>query len=375
MTQSWTDDNELPYWLALARMPEVGPVTAQVLLAQWGTPRKIFELGKLDLQGIEFLSDPAKAYLKQPDWAAVEYDLEWLDQSDCHIITQRNMLYPPLLKQIPDPPPVLFVQGNPTRLSDKQIAVVGSRNPSSSGEHTAKQFASHIANAGFTVTSGLAVGIDAAAHRGAMAVGGNTIAVTGSGLDRVYPNRHVRLAGEIVEQGALVSEFPPGTPPRRQNFPRRNRLISALSLGTLVVEAALQSGSLITARLAAEQGREVFAIPGSIHNPLSRGCHALLRQGAKLVETTQDVLEELGALAFWNENEFPAFPPAPEAITPHVSAEFMNLLRHIGFEPTSIDTLVERSGLTADLVSSILMVLELQGQIVSAPGGLYSRNH
>lgn len=375
MTQSRTDDNELPYWLALARMPEVGPVTAQALLAQWGTPRRIFELGKVDPKVIEFLKGPAKAYLRQPDWAAVENDLEWLNRPDCHVITQRDMLYPPLLKQISDSPPVLFIQGDPTKLSDKQIAVVGSRNPSSSGEHNAKQFAGHFANAGFTVTSGLAVGIDAAAHRGALAVGGNTIAVTGSGLDTVYPDRHLRLAGEIVEQGALVSEFPPGTPPRRQNFPRRNRLISGLSLGTLVVEAAMQSGSLITARLAAEQGREVFAIPGSIHNPLSRGCHALLRQGAKLVENTQDVLEELGTLAIWNENEFPAAPPVPEPITSQESAEFMNLFRHIGFEPTSIDTLVERSGLTADLVSSILMVLELQGQIVSAPGGLYSRNH
>jgi DNA processing protein len=375
MTQSRIDADELPYWLALARMPEVGPVTAQALLAQLGTPRHIFESGKDDLRVIGLLSDQAKAYLRQPDWAAVDYDIEWLDRSNCHIITQRDMLYPPLLKQIPDFPPVLFIQGDPTRLSDEQIAIVGSRNPTSSGEHTAVQFASHFANTGFTVTSGLAIGIDAAAHRGALAGGGNTIAVTGSGLDRIYPSRHIELANEIAEQGALVTEFPPGTPPRRQNFPRRNRLISALSLGTLVVEAALRSGSLITARLAAEQGREVFAIPGSIHNPLSRGCHALLRQGAKLVETTQDVLEELGALASWNENETLALPPVQEPIAAHDLAEFVNLIRHIGFEPTSIDTLVERSGLTADQVSSILMVLELQGQIVSAPGGLFSRNH
>jgi DNA processing protein len=303
----------------------------------------------------------------------LEHDQEWLTQPNCHAITQHDERYPPLLKQIPDPPAVLFVQGDPLRLIDKQLAIVGSRNPSISGERTAMEFARHLADIGLTITSGLAVGIDAAAHRGALAGDGHTIAVTGTGLDRIYPARHRDLAGEIVTRGALVSEFPPGTPPRPENFPRRNRLISALSLGTLIVEAAMQSGSLITARLAAEQGREVFAIPGSIHNPLARGCHALLRQGAKLVETAQDILEELGALVAWEES--PSQPSTPGSTTTDYSKEIINLLSYIEFEPTAVDTVVERSGLTADQVSSMLVVLELHGQIVSAPGGLYTRIH
>jgi DNA processing protein len=372
-TPSRTDNDELPYWLALVRMPGVGPVTVQALLSHWGTPRHLFEMGGNALQESGLLGGPAKAYLRHPDWAAVEHDLEWLARPHRHVITRRDDLYPSLLNQIPDPPPVLFVQGDPGRLGDRQVAIVGSRNPTPSGEQTAAEFARHFARLGLTINSGLAVGIDAAAHRGALAGDGYTIAVTGTGLDRVYPARHRALADQIAARGALVSEFPPGTPPRRENFPRRNRLISGLSLGTLVVEAALQSGSLITARLAAEQGREVFAIPGSIHNPLARGCHALLRQGAKLVETAQDVLEELGPLAVWGELQ--DAPPASGPELAGETGEFTSLLGHIGFEPTSVDILVERSGLTADQVSSMLVVLELHGQIMSAPGGLYTRIH
>jgi DNA processing protein len=373
MTRSRTDNDELPYWLALVRLPGVGPVTAQALLERLGSPRRLFEASDAALQEMGRLCRPAKAYIRQPDWAAVERDLDWLTLPQCYAITQHDERYPPLLKQTPDPPAVLFVQGDPVRLTDKQLAIVGSRNPTASGEQTAAEFASHLADIGLTITSGLAVGIDAAAHRGALAGGGHTIAVTGTGLDRIYPERHRGLAGEIAARGALVSEFPPGTPPRAENFPRRNRLISALSLGTLVVEAAMQSGSLITARLAAEQGREVFAIPGSIHNPLARGCHALLRQGAKLVETAHDVLEELGALAAWEEPRIPTPISGSAATEDH--QEFFSLIDHIGFEPTSVDTLVERSGLTADQVSSMLVVLELHGQIASAPGGLYTRIH
>jgi len=373
MTRSWTDSDELPYWLALVRMPGVGPVTAQALLEQWGSPRHLFEAESTALQEAGRLSATTRAYLRQPDWAAVEQDLAWLAHPLHHAVTRQDELYPPLLKQIPDPPAVLFIQGDPHTLATRQIAIVGSRNPSTSGERTASEFARHLANIGFTITSGLAVGIDAAAHRGALAADGLTVAVTGTGLDQVYPARHRTLADEIAAHGALVSEFPPGTPPRPENFPRRNRLISALGLGTLVVEAAVQSGSLITARLAAEQGREVFAIPGSIHNPLARGCHALLRQGAKLVETAHDVIEELGALAAWEEGR--ATPRAATAAAAVDSHEFTSLLRHIGYEPTAVDTLVERSGLTADQVSSMLVVLELHGQIASAPGGLYTRIH
>jgi DNA processing protein len=372
-TQTRTDNDELPYWLALVRMPGVGPIMARALLAQWGTPRRLFDAGDTAMGTAGVVYEPAKAYLRQPDWAAVEHDLDWLIQSHCHAITLQDARYPTLLQQIPDPPPVLFVRGDPCRLAAMQLAIVGSRNPSASGERTAAEFASQLAHTGLTITSGLAVGIDAAAHRGALAGGRRTIAVTGTGLDQVYPARHRPLADEIAACGALVSEFPPGTPPRRENFPRRNRLISALSLGTLVVEAALHSGSLITARQAAEQGREVFAIPGSIHNPLARGCHALLRQGAKLVETVADVLEELPPLPGAEDTAPAASAPRARAATGH--HEFARFLNHIGFEPTAVDTLVERSGLTADQVSSMLVVLELHGLVASAPGGLYTRIH
>jgi len=373
MTQAQTDFDELPYWLALVRMPGIGPVAAQALLQRWGSPRCVFEAGDAALRTLERPCKLANEYIRQPEWAAVERDLEWLAQPHCHAVTLHSAFYPALLKQIADPPLMLFLRGNPDRLTDKQLAIVGSRNPTASGERTAMEFARHLAAIGLTITSGLAIGVDAAAHRGALAGDGHTIAVTGTGLDRVYPARHRDLAGEIIMHGALVSEFPPGTPPRPENFPRRNRLISALSLGTLVVEAAPQSGSLITARFAAEQGREVFAIPGSIHNPLARGCHVLLRQGAKLVETVQDILEELGALAAWEESH--TAPPAAPTPPAEDSTEFVSLLDHIGFEPTSVDALVERSGLTADQVSSMLVVLELHGQVASAPGGLYTRIH
>lgn len=369
MTNPRTEAQELAYWLALVRMPGVGPVTARTLLRYWTTPRRLFEAGPAVTSN---LPEPARAYIQQPDWAAVEGDLEWLAQADHHAVTLADPAYPPLLKQIADPPPVLFVQGDPALLARRQLAVVGSRNPSAGGEHNAAEFARHLAGLGWVITSGLAIGIDAAAHRGALAAEGHTLAVAGTGLDQVYPARHRRLAQNIAARGALVSEFPPGTPPRPEHFPRRNRLISGLSLGTLVVEAAVQSGSLITARTAAEQGREVFAIPGSIHNPLARGCHALLRQGAKLVETAGDILEELGALAAWGDDQ----AAAPAAATdPVAAAEPGNLLHHIGFEPVAVDTLVERSGLTAEQVSSMLVVLELHGQIASAPGGLYTRIH
>ncbi|MEJ2552579.1 MAG: DNA-processing protein DprA [Gammaproteobacteria bacterium] len=324
-------------------MPGVGPIMARALLAQWGTPRRLFDAGDTAMGTAGVVYEPAKAYLRQPDWAAVEHDLDWLIQSHCHAITLQDARYPTLLQQIPDPPPVLFVRGDPCRLAAMQLAIVGSRNPSASGERTAAEFASQLAHTG------------------------------GTGLDQVYPARHRPLADEIAACGALVSEFPPGTPPRRENFPRRNRLISALSLGTLVVEAALHSGSLITARQAAEQGREVFAIPGSIHNPLARGCHALLRQGAKLVETVADVLEELPPLPGAEDTAPAASAARARAATGH--HEFARFLNHIGFEPTAVDTLVERSGLTADQVSSMLVVLELHGLVASAPGGLYTRIH
>jgi DNA processing protein len=254
-----------------------------------------------------------------------------------------------------------------------QLAIVGSRNPTPSGQQTAMDFARFLARAGLVISSGLAAGIDGAAHRGALQTDTPTLAVTGTGLDRVYPARHRDLAHRIAEQGALVSELPPGTPPLPANFPRRNRIISGLSIGTLVVEAAQKSGSLITARLATEQGREVFAIPGSIHNPLARGCHALIRQGAKLVETAEDILEELGPLlgslvAAGTQAADPV-EPAPRKW----DQEYQQLMAALDFDPAPVDLLIQRSGLTADAVSSMLLLLELEGFVSAAAGGRYCR--
>jgi len=253
-------------------------------------------------------------------------------------------------------------------------STIPARYNSASGRQTALDFASCLARGGITIDSGLAVGIDAASHRGALQGGGHTIAVTGTGLDRVYPARHRELAHQIAGQGALVSEFPPGTPPSRSNFPRRNRIISGLTVGTLVVEAAIRSGSLITARLAAEQGREVFAIPGSIHNPLARGCHRLIRQGAKLVETAADIVEELGPLLGHLGERQPSPGPAAGDTPggPEWDPEYRDLLQVLGFDPLPVDLLIERSGLTAETVSSMLLLLELEGHVTSAPGGHYS---
>jgi DNA processing protein len=277
------------------------------------------------------------------------------------------------LLQIPDTPPVLYIHGNVDILSGLQISMVGSRNPTVSGRRTASEFASCLAFAGLTITSGLALGIDAASHCGALDAGKPTIAVMGTGLDRVYPASHRDLAHRIAEYGALVSEFPIGTAPRPENFPRRNRIISGLSLGTLVVEAAMRSGSLISARYAADQGREVFAIPGSIHNPLSRGCHALIRQGAKLVETAQDILDELGSLAAATTETTRSCDAVTAAQSPELGDDYMQLLELMGYNHTSVDMLVETSGLTPAVVSSMLLQLELKGFIASCPGGLYNR--
>ena len=273
--------------------------------------------------------------------------------------------------QLPDPPPLLYAHGNIELLCMPQLAMVGSRNPSSSGRQTATDFARHLGAAGLVITSGLALGIDAASHQGALDAGAGTIAVTGTGLDRVYPASHRELARSIAASGVLVSELPTGTPPLAENFPRRNRIISGLSLGTLVVEAAIRSGSLITARLAAEQGREVFAIPGSIHNPLARGCHRLIREGAKLVETASDVIDELGALAAACE---PAAATAAQPDAPvELDQDYLQLLEYMGFDEISIDRLVEQGQLTPAEVSSMLLQLEMGGFVAASHGGRYIR--
>ena len=305
--------------------------------------------------------------IKNWDWTLVEADMHWLTSANNHVITLTDARYPPQLKEIADPPALLFVRGDPNLLSLPQLAIVGSRNPSNSGKETAFSFAGLLSRYGFVITSGLALGIDAAGHEGALQAEGKTIAVTGTGLDRIYPAKHKDLALKIVATGAMISEFPPGTTAKANHFPRRNRIISGLCQGLLVVEAAKESGSLITARMAMEQNREVFAIPGSIHNPLARGCNALIREGAKLVETTQDILEELNQYIQQDENYR---PPTPQSV---LDLDYQTLLNHVMFSPTSIDSLVENTGLPVEMVSSTLLILELQGYLEATPGGCYVR--
>lgn len=363
--------NDLRYWLALHRTPGLGAIKFQRLLRLFPSPRDFFALPVSERRSVLPLPPAGRAFLAAPCWDKVEPDLRWVEGESQHILTLHDPAYPALLREIPDPPPLLFVRGDPGLLSRPQMAIVGSRNPSSGGRSLAEDFAQSLGLAGLVVTSGLALGIDAASHRGALRAGGNTVAVAGTGPDRIYPARHRELAQSIVERGAIVSEFSPGTPALPANFPRRNRIISGLSLGVLVVEAACKSGSLITARLAAEQGREVFALPGSIHNPLARGCHRLIRQGAKLVEEVNDILEELGPLAAFTTQQL-AENTAGDVDSDAVPGDQQQLLVALGFEPVSIDALVARSGLTADVVSSMLLNMELQGRVTSN-GGHYCR--
>lgn len=361
------------YWLALLRAPRVGRSQIEALIREFGAAEAVFSATRKQLTQAG-LGESAIEHIKAGDWSGIERDREWLSDPRHHFITEQDPAYPEQLRRIPDPPAALFVAGDPDCLRDPQLAMVGSRNPTQTGRRNAAEFSRHLSGCGLTITSGLATGIDAAAHEGALAAGGPTIAVCAHGLDRVYPARHRDLARQIADNGALVSEFPPGTEPKREHFPSRNRIISGLSLGTLVVEAARKSGSLITARLANEQGREVFAIPGSIHNPQSRGCHRLIRQGAKLVESARDILEELGALAEWLDGKDAESRPGPteQPAPPEEPDGYSELIGHLDFDPTPIDTIVERSGLTPDVVSSMLLVLELQGRVEAHPGSRYS---
>ncbi len=295
----------------------------------------------------------------------------WLEHEHHHILRQGDDNYPELLQQIPDPPETLYINGNPEVLNLPALAIVGSRNPTRSGERSARDFAAHLGSSGFCIVSGLAQGIDTAAHRGALQAGAPTVAFLGTGIDRIYPAANRELAHEIVRQGALVSEFPLGAAPERWHFPRRNRLISGLSIGTLVVEAARKSGSLITARLAAEQGREVFAMPGSIHNPLARGCHQLLRSGAKLVESSEDILAELAPLIGHMLQTAESTAPAQESDAPP-DPEYAQLLQALQHDPCSIEQLSRQSELTIEQVSSMLLILELEGKVEALPGGRYA---
>lgn len=314
------------------------------------------------------LDSAAIDFLLNPDWSLIEPEIEWLKHPDRFAFSTDDSAYPPLLQQISSPPPILFATGQADALSRPQIAIVGSRSPSPSGQKTARQFASALAANGFCITSGLALGIDAAAHQGALDAAGTTIAVTGTGLDRVYPARHKQLSMEIARNGALVSEFMLGTGPQPGHFPRRNRIISGMSLGVLVVEAAIRSGSLITARLALEQGRDVFAIPGSIHNPLAKGCNWLIREGARLVETEYDILEEITGIQTASSTS-----PVTQPGDTELDNRQKKILNFVAYDPTSIDTLVRETGESAETIASTLLVLELQGHVELVAGGLYTR--
>ena len=357
----------LAAWLALNRTPHLGPVSIRRLLEHYSSAVDIFAASASELIACGLNKQQIDGLLT-PDWEAVEIDLRWQEQDHAHICVLNDASYPARLRQIPDPPPVLYLFGDPEVASRQQIAVVGSRTPTPMGRETAHEFGTHLAALGLVVTSGPAHGIDAAAHRGAVSVGGRSIAVTGTGLDRVYPARHRELAHEIAENGLLISEFPLGSPPRPGNFPRRNRIISGLSQGVLVVEAALRSGSLITARLALEQGREVFAVPGSIHNSQARGCNTLIREGAKLVQTVQDIIEEFPDFVA-REREEATDDNLVSAF--ELDGDYCKVLENVGYEPTSVDKVVERSGLTVDAVCSMLLVLELQGYVATMSGGRY----
>lgn len=369
--------DELAAWLRLALTPGVGDASARKLLAAFGLPQAVFAQSRAALSQVVGAAAVEALQTEPPDTAAqLALTLAWMAQGDSasqhrRVLTLADASYPPALLQIADPPLMLYVAGLSCGEWPSAIAIVGSRNPTAQGSLNARQFARSFADAGFTVVSGLALGVDGAAHQGALEAGSAgrlaTIAVVGTGLDRVYPRQHHALAHQIAQHGLLVSEHPLGTPPLAENFPRRNRLIAALSHGTLVVEAALQSGSLITARQAVEQGKEVFAIPGSIHSAQSRGCHALLKQGAKLVETAQDVLEELGHLASPAPLETAAGAEGPQPLRED------DVVRALGFDPVSLDALVSRTGIAPARLQARLLELELDGQLARLPGGLFQR--
>ncbi|WP_353572483.1 DNA-processing protein DprA [Candidatus Albibeggiatoa sp. nov. BB20] len=374
----------LKYWLALSRAPLVGSVTFNQLLKRFGNPESVFLATQRDWLGAG-LKNKTIDYLQKPDWEIIETDLEWIQQPDNHLLTLEHPQYPAYLRDVHGAPPILYAHGQLDVLQTPQIAIVGTRNPSQQGYELAKEFSNQIAQAGFTITSGLAKGIDEAAHWGAVAMNGRTIAVTGTGLDRVYPAQNYQLAHAIAQHGLLLSEFPLKTPPHPENFPRRNRIISGMTLGTLVIEANVRSGSLITARLAAEQGRDVFAVPGSVHNKLARGCHALIKEGAKLVESANDVIEELLIhIPIAGINPIPVANKAFHSSDPttttndnkldELDPQYKTLYDCMGATPISIDDLVDVSQLNVGEISSMLLILELQGLVSSQVGGLYVRN-
>ncbi len=360
------DAEDFDAWFRLLETPGLGREGVRRLLASFGSAERVLQASPAAWQQVVG-PQLAQALGSEPDelQPRLRAARAWLDGgAGRQVLTLGDGGYPPQLLQTADPPLLLYVQGQVELLARRSLAIVGSRNASAQGVDNARSFAAHLSRRGWAIVSGLAFGIDGAAHEGGLDGPGGTIAVVGTGLDRVYPARHRALAHRIAEGGVLVSEFAPGTPPLPANFPMRNRIIAGLSRGTLVVEAALQSGSLITARLAAEAGREVFAVPGSIHSPLSRGCHALIRQGAKLVESAEDIVEELQGAA--------AAAPAPTASAPP-AARRDPVLEALGHDPATLDALCARTGWSASELSARLLELELEDQVARLPGGLYQR--
>lgn len=367
------ESSDVAQWLALNQTSGLGNASLCQLLTKFGSPEAIYSASLSQLRDV--VDDEIAQKIKQGvDIDAIKPILDWLQKDNAHVITLADSAYPQRLLEINNPPAVLYAIGNLHWLNHPSIAIVGSRNATPQGEKNAEEFAASLCNFGLCVVSGMALGIDGAAHRGALKASGKsngaTIAVVGTGLDIVYPARHRDLAHQIAERGLIISEFPLGTPSKAQNFPRRNRLISGLSLGCLVVEANIDSGSLITARLATEQGREVFAIPGSIHSPVAKGCHQLIKQGAKLVENTQDILEELKNLLTEISPTGLMDKATPESTT---SQKANTVLTSMGFDAISFDVLQQRTALTTEALSAMLMMLELEGKITVLAGNQYQR--
>jgi DNA processing protein len=353
------------FWLRLEAVPGLGPEAATRLLEAFDTVGAICAASVSQLSALIGPTRAAALHSAEAD-ASVRTGLAWLAAADAHLIAITDPEYPEALQQCAGAPPWLYIKGDPTVLTRPLLAIVGSRNASVQGQRDADAFAETLSSAGLTIVSGLAEGVDTAAHRGGLRGNGSGVAIVGTGLDRVYPAKNRDLAHQLAQRGAIVSEFPIGTPPRPGHFPRRNRIISGLALGVLVVEAAMESGSLITARLAGEQGREVFALPGSIHNPLARGCHRLIRDGAKLVESANDILEELRFI----------LPPSHAALTPAftpISVPDSPLMALLTGGTMSFDTLLAQSGLTVDTLSAMLLTHELEGRVARLPGDVFQR--
>jgi DNA processing protein len=365
--------SDVAQWLGLNQTPGLGNAALCQLLTKFGSPAAIYNASISQLREVVD-AEIARKISQGVDIDAITPTLVWLKKDYAHIVTLADSEYPKKLLEINNPPAVLYAIGHLHWLNHPSIAMVGSRSATPQGEKNAENFAQSLCELGLCVVSGMALGIDGAAHRGALKANGATIAVVGTGLDIVYPARHRDLAHKITERGLIISEFPLGTPSKAQNFPRRNRLISGLSLGCLVVEANIDSGSLITARLATEQGREVFAIPGSIHSPVAKGCHLLIKQGAKLVENTLDILEEIkNLLPITKPSNSPNGLIGPIAESTESAPEVNTVLALMGFDAINFETMLTLSRLTTEALSAMLMVLELDGKITVLAGNKYQR--